>query len=275
MAPHTVRDRIENAWTLVFRENRRLEPDQALHAAMDDALQQMDQGVWPVVTFEKGEPVVHAWLKKAILLYFRLVRSRFVDGNNQTFFDKIPLKTASWSQETFEAQHFRMVTGAVVRRSAFIGERAVIMPCFVNVGAWIGVGTVVESMASIGSCARVGDRCHLSDGVCLGNMLEPVNALPVIVEDDCFIGPRCTLTEGVRVGHGTVMGPGVHLNMSTRIFSVATGEVSYGAIPPCSVVVDGTLPDPRGFHARAAVIVKTIDEHTRQRMPVVDLLRDL
>lgn len=267
------KDLVESAW-IAASKDADFRFDQSLRATLDEVFQQLDQGVWRVAEPEKNRWTVHPWIKKAILLFFRMASAKAEEGVRQVFFDKIPLKTRHWTQETFEAQKFRMVTGAVVRRSAYIGPGSVIMPCFINVGAYIGEATVIDSMSSIGSCAQIGNQCHISEGVCLGGMLEPLAAHPVTVEDHCFIGARCSLDEGVVVERGSVLGPGIHLAASTQIYHVVTGAFSQGRIPPYSVVINGTWPDARGFGVPTAILIKTIDPQRRAQASIAELLRE-
>ena len=232
-----------------------------------------------------AEPVdgawrVNAWLKQAVLLSFRLSDSAVMDNGAAPAFDKVPLKCAGWDQNRFAAAGFRAVPGAVVRRSAFIAPGVVLMPCFVNLGAYVGAGTMIDTWATVGSCAQIGRNCHISGGTGIGGVLEPLQAGPVIIEDDCFIGARSEVAEGVIVERGSVLSMGVFLGASTRIIDRASGEVFIGRVPAFSVVVPGTLPGralPDGTPGpglSCAVIVKRVDERTRSKTSINELLRD-
>jgi 2,3,4,5-tetrahydropyridine-2,6-dicarboxylate N-succinyltransferase len=217
---------------------------------------------------------VNAWLKKAVLLYFRINGNRVVDGGPALAFDKVPLRFAHGNDLELENLGARVVPGALVRRGAHVAKDAVLMPSYVNIGAYVGPGTMVDTWATVGSCAQIGARVHLSGGVGIGGVLEPLQANPTIVEDDCFIGARSEVVEGVVVEKGSVIGMGVFLGQSTRIYNRATGEVSYGRIPAGSVVVAGSLPAKDGSHSLyAAVIVKQVDEKTRAKTGINELLR--
>ncbi|MDR3514758.1 MAG: 2,3,4,5-tetrahydropyridine-2,6-dicarboxylate N-succinyltransferase [Azospirillaceae bacterium] len=250
--------------------------------AVDAALSGLDSGALRVAEKIDGTWQVHQWLKKAVLLSFRLTDMALVQGGpgDARWFDKVPLKFAGWDDATFRAAGFRAVPGAVVRRSAFIAPGAVLMPSFVNVGARVGAGTMVDTWASVGSCAQVGRNVHLSGGAGIGGVLEPLQAGPVIIEDDCFIGARSEVVEGVIVEQGAILSMGVFLGASTRIIDRQTGEVFQGRVPAYSVVVPGALPGkplPDGTPGpglSCAVIVKRVDERTRSKTSVNELLRD-
>ncbi|MBL4617278.1 MAG: 2,3,4,5-tetrahydropyridine-2,6-dicarboxylate N-succinyltransferase [Robiginitomaculum sp.] len=218
---------------------------------------------------------VNVWLKQAVLLSFGLFESEIVErgslGNN---FDKMPRKTTGWSEADFKKAGFRMVPPANVRFGAYIAPDVVLMPSFVNMGAYVGAGTMIDTWASVGSCAQVGANCHISAGTGIGGVLEPLQADPVIIEDNCFIGARSEVVEGVFIGEGSVLAMGVFITKSTKIVVRATGEIIYGRVPPYSVVVPGTLPDPKGGPSLAcAIIVKTVDAKTRAKTAINDLLR--
>ncbi len=223
----------------------------------------------------------HAWLKQAVLLSFRLQDSVPMPGGAAPAFDKVRLKTEGWDAARFAAAGFRAVPGAIVRHSAYVAPGVVLMPCFINVGARVGAGTMIDTWSTVGSCAQVGANCHISGGVGLGGVLEPLQAGPVIIEDDCFIGARSEVAEGVVVGQGAVLSMGVFLGASTRIVDRATGEVFTGRVPPYAVVVPGTLPGralPDGTPGpglACAVIVKRVDAQTRAKTAINDLLRDM
>ncbi|AND69317.1 2,3,4,5-tetrahydropyridine-2,6-carboxylate N-succinyltransferase [Dyella thiooxydans] len=217
---------------------------------------------------------VNQWVKKAVLLYFRINDNRVVDGGPAAAFDKVPLRFAHGDDASLQQLGARVVPGALVRRGAHIAKDVVLMPSYVNIGAHVGSGTMVDTWATVGSCAQIGARVHLSGGVGIGGVLEPLQANPTIIEDDCFIGARSEVVEGVVVEKGSVIGMGVFLGQSTRIYNRMTGEISYGRIPSGSVVVSGSLPAKDGSHSLyAAVIVKQVDEKTRSKTGINDLLR--
>jgi len=246
--------------------------------AVDAAITLIDKGEARVA--EKGadgEWVVHQWLKKAVLLSFRLNANGTVSGvpGGGNWWDKVPSKFEGWGETEFKEAGFRAVPPCAVRRGAFIAKNAVLMPSYVNIGAYVGEGTMIDTWASVGSCAQVGANCHISAGTGIGGVLEPLQANPTIIEDNCFIGARSEVVEGVIVGEGAVIAMGVFITQSTKIVNRATGEISYGKVPPYSVVVPGTLPDPKGGPSLAcAVIVKTVDAQTRSKTGVNELLRD-
>ena len=243
--------------------------------AVEAVLAGLDSGALRVAEPGPDGWIVHEWVKKAVLLSFRLEANRTVPGGPAPAFDKVPLKTAGWDAARFAAAGFRMVPGAVVRRGAFVAPGAVLMPCFLNVGARVGEGTMVDTWATVGSCAQVGANCHISGGVGIGGVLEPLQAAPVIIEDGVFIGARSEVAEGVIVREGAVIAMGVFLGASTRIVDRATGAVTRGEVPPYAVVVPGTLPGPAGGPALAcAVIVKRVDAETRRKTGINALLRD-
>jgi 2,3,4,5-tetrahydropyridine-2-carboxylate N-succinyltransferase len=224
----------------------------------------------------KGGWKVNEWLKKAVLLYFRVNDMRVMDASPAPFWDKVPLRFADADEHAFREVGARVVPGAVVRRGAHLGRDVVLMPSFVNIGAYVGEGTMVDTWATVGSCAQIGKHCHLSGGAGIGGVLEPLQASPTIIEDHCFIGARSEVVEGFVVGHHSVIGMGVFLGQSTRVYNRATGEISYGSVPPGSVVVSGQLPAADGSHSLyCAVIVKQVDEKTRSKTSINDLLRGL
>ncbi|WP_202845254.1 2,3,4,5-tetrahydropyridine-2,6-dicarboxylate N-succinyltransferase [Luteimonas saliphila] len=219
---------------------------------------------------------VNEWLKKAVLLYFRTNDMALVDAQPAPFWDKVEARFAGFDAPRFKRMGVRVVPGAVARRGTYFGRDVVLMPSFVNIGAYVGEGTMVDTWATVGSCAQIGRHVHLSGGAGIGGVLEPLQAAPTIIEDHCFIGARSEVVEGVVVGHHSVIGMGVFLGQSTRIYDRATGEVSYGYVPPGSVVVSGQLPAKDGSHSLyCAVIVKQVDEKTRGKTSVNDLLRGL
>jgi 2,3,4,5-tetrahydropyridine-2-carboxylate N-succinyltransferase len=224
----------------------------------------------------KGGWSVNEWLKKAVLLYFRTQEMELVEADPAPFWDKVPARFAGFDESQFRKLGARVVPGAIVRRGTFIGKDVVLMPSFLNIGAHVGSGTMVDTWATVGSCAQVGRHCHLSGGAGIGGVLEPLQATPTIIEDHCFIGARSEVVEGFIVGHHSVIGMGVFLGQSTRIYDRATGEVTYGRVPPGSVVVSGQLPAKDGSHSLyCAVIVKKVDAKTRAKTSINDLLRGL
>ena len=246
--------------------------------AVDEALRQLDSGEVRVATRESvGQWTVHQWLKKAVLLSFRLNPMEAIPGGpgGAPWWDKVPSKFDGWSGANFTAAGFRAVPGCIVRRGAYIAPGAVLMPSFVNLGAYVGEGSMIDTWATVGSCAQIGRNVHISGGTGIGGVLEPLQAGPVIIEDNCFIGARSEVAEGVVVEEGAVISMGVFLGASTKIVDRATGEVIYGRVPAYSVVVPGTLPSADGGPSLAcAVIVKRVDEKTRSKTSINELLRD-
>ncbi|MFN7054485.1 2,3,4,5-tetrahydropyridine-2,6-dicarboxylate N-succinyltransferase [Hyphomonas sp.] len=246
--------------------------------AVDAAISLLDSGEARVA--EKaadGSWTVHQWLKKAVLLSFRLNANGLIGGvpGGGNWWDKVPSKFEGWGEAEYREAGFRAVPPSAVRRGAFIAKNAVLMPSYVNIGAYVGEGTMIDTWASVGSCAQVGANCHISAGTGIGGVLEPLQANPTIIEDNCFIGARSEVVEGVIVGEGSVLAMGVFITQSTKIVNRQTGEIIYGRVPPYSVVVPGTLPDPKGGPSLAcAVIVKTVDAGTRAKTAVNELLRD-
>lgn len=227
---------------------------------------------------DKGGWQVNQWLKKAVLLSFRLNENKLMSGGpgaQGAWYDKVPSKFENWGESEFKAAGFRAVPPATVRRGAYIAPNAILMPSFVNIGAYVGDGTMVDTWASVGSCAQVGKNCHISAGTGIGGVLEPLQANPTIIEDNCFIGARSEVVEGVIVREGCVLAMGVFISQSTRIFNRTTGDVMFGEVPAYSVVVPGMLPSKDGSYSlAAAVIVKTVDAQTRSKTGVNELLRD-
>jgi 2,3,4,5-tetrahydropyridine-2-carboxylate N-succinyltransferase len=245
--------------------------------AVEDALAALDQGRLRVAEKIQGEWHVHQWLKKAVLLSFRLNDMAAISGgpDGAHWWDKVDSKFLGWSEVQFREAGFRAVPGAIARRSAFIARGVVLMPSFVNVGAYVDENTMVDTWATVGSCAQIGRNCHISGGTGIGGVLEPLQAGPVIIEDDCFIGARSEVAEGVVVGEGSVISMGVYLGQSTKIIDRATGEIHYGRVPPYSVVVSGSLPQgPERPSLYCAVIVKRVDARTRAKTSINELLRD-
>jgi 2,3,4,5-tetrahydropyridine-2-carboxylate N-succinyltransferase len=245
--------------------------------AVDTAISALDGGEARIAEKIDGEWIVHQWLKKAVLLSFRLNPMELISGapGGANWWDKVPSKFAGLDAREFEAAGFRAVPGAIVRRGAFVAPGAVLMPSFVNIGARVGEGTMVDTWATVGSCAQIGRNVHISGGTGIGGVLEPLQAGPVIIEDDCFIGARSEVAEGVIVEQGAVISMGVFIGASTKIVDRASGEVIYGRVPAYSVVVPGTLPAKDGGPSLAcAVIVKRVDERTRSKTSMNELLRD-
>jgi len=266
--------RIEAAWEA--RESLSISSKGEPRDAVEAALAGLDDGSLRVAEKINGEWQVHQWLKKAVLLSFRLNDNKIVSDapGGAVWWDKVDSKFLGWDEARFRAAGLRAVPGAVVRRSAFIAKGAVLMPSFVNVGARVGEGTMIDTWATVGSCAQVGSHCHISGGAGIGGVLEPLQAGPTIIEDNCFIGARAEVAEGVIVGEGSVLSMGVYLSGSTRIVDRATGEVFMGRVPPYSVVVSGSLPQANGPSLYCAVIVKRVDEKTRAKTSINELLRD-
>ena len=245
--------------------------------AVDQAISGLESGEYRVAEpDDAGGWRVNPWLKKAVLLYFRTQQMEVVDAQPAPYWDKVPARFAGYGEAEFRALGARVVPGAIARRGAYIGKDVVLMPSFVNIGACVGEGTMVDTWATVGSCAQIGKHCHLSGGAGIGGVLEPLQAGPTIIEDHCFIGARSEVVEGFVVGHHSVIGMGVFLGQSTRVYNRMTGEVSYGSVPPGSVVVSGQLPAADGSHSLyCAVIVKQVDEKTRSKTSINELLRGL
>jgi 2,3,4,5-tetrahydropyridine-2-carboxylate N-succinyltransferase len=261
-----------------FEQGGRLEDSaqqERLADAVDAAIALLDAGQARVAEQKEGRWQVNQWLKKAVLLSFRLKDNRVFDAEYTRFFDKVPMKYADYSEDDFRKDGVRVVPDAIVRRGAYVAEDVVLMPSYVNIGAYVGSGTMVDTWATVGSCAQIGKNVHLSGGVGIGGVLEPVQAGPTIIEDDCFIGARSEIVEGVVVEHGSVISMGVYLGQSTRIYDRDTGEISYGRIPAGSVVVPGSLPSADGkYSLYCAVIVKHVDDRTRAKTSLNELLRN-
>jgi len=264
---------LEQAW----EDRANLSPATAsaeVRDAVEHALDALDTGRLRVAEKIDGDWVVHQWLKKAVLLSFRL-QDNVVSGASPTqYYDKVPLKFADYGEQAFALGGYRVVPPAVARRGAFIGRNVVLMPSYVNIGAYVDEGTMVDTWATVGSCAQIGKNVHLSGGVGIGGVLEPLQANPTIIEDNCFIGARSEVVEGVIVEENSVLAMGVFLSQSTRIYDRATGNIMYGRVPAGSVVVPGSLPAADGSHSLAcAVIVKRVDAQTRAKTSINDLLR--
>jgi len=263
-------EKIEEAW-----EKRGEDiSDYALY--INKILELLDKGKLRVAFKEKDSWQVNGWVKKAIVLSFKIKSSVLITNGpqNSNWFDKIPLKFVDWTSQQFEEQNLRAVPGSIVRYSAYLSKNVVLMPCFVNIGAYIGDNTMIDTMATVGSCAQIGKNCHISSSVCIAGVLEPLQANPVIIEDNCFIGAGSQIAEGVIVEEGSVIAMGVFISASTRIIDRETGTISYGRVPKYSVVVSGNAPAKDGEPSLyAAIIVKKIDEKTREKTSINDLLR--
>ncbi len=275
-APDELRFMVESAW----ERRSTLTPEElegSTRPVVERVIERMEGGKLRVAEPDgKGGWVVNEWLKKAVLLYFRVQDMELVESYPAPFWDKIPLRFEDFDEAAFRKLGVRVVPGVVARRGAHIGKDVVLMPSFVNIGAHIGAGTMVDTWATVGSCAQVGKHCHISGGAGIGGVLEPLQASPTIIEDHCFIGARSEVVEGVVVGHHSVIGMGVFIGQSTRIYNRATGEISYGIVPPGSVVVSGQLPAQDGSHSLyCAVIVKQVDARTRAKTSINELLRGL
>ncbi|MEL6723590.1 MAG: 2,3,4,5-tetrahydropyridine-2,6-dicarboxylate N-succinyltransferase [Pseudomonadota bacterium] len=250
-----------------------------IREAVDASLSLLDSGEVRVAESDgQGGWQVNEWLKKAVLLSFRLNANKIMDGgpgHRGTWWDKVPSKFEGWGASDFEAAGFRAVPPATVRRGSYIAPGAVLMPSFVNIGAYVDSGTMVDTWATVGSCAQIGKNVHISGGAGIGGVLEPLQASPVIIEDNCFIGARAEVAEGVIVREGSVLAMGVFLSQSTKIVDRQSGDIRYGEVPPYSVVVPGSLPGPNGGPSlAAAIIIKTVDERTRSKTGINELLRD-
>lgn len=261
-----------------FEDRMQFSPTNApsnVRQAVEEALAGLDNGSLRVAEKINGEWQVNQWLKKAVLLSFRLNDNVPVDGGEGLqYFDKVPTKFAGWTEQQFKDSGIRVVPPATARKGSFIARNVVLMPSYVNIGAYVDEGSMVDTWATVGSCAQIGKNVHLSGGVGIGGVLEPLQANPTIIEDNCFIGARSEIVEGVIVGEGSVISMGVYIGQSTKILNRATGEVTYGRIPPYSVVVSGNMPSADGTHSLyCAVIVKTVDEKTRSKTGLNELLR--
>ncbi|MDC0425938.1 2,3,4,5-tetrahydropyridine-2,6-dicarboxylate N-succinyltransferase [Pelagibacteraceae bacterium] len=269
---------INQAWEV--RDTISKDSDSKIITAIENTIESLDQGKIRVSEKKGDNWIVHEWIKKAILLSFRVNEMEALSGPYSSWYDKSHLlkgKTAGWSKEDHVKAGFRMVPNSPVRKGSFVGKNAVLMPCFINIGGYVDEGTMIDTWSTVGSCAQIGKNCHISGGVGIGGVLEPLQASPVIIEDNCFIGARSEVAEGVIVGEGSVVSMGVYLGASTKIYDRKTKSVSYGKIPPYSVVVAGSMPsdnDKDGPNLYCAVIVKTVDEKTRSKTSVNDLLRE-
>jgi 2,3,4,5-tetrahydropyridine-2-carboxylate N-succinyltransferase len=262
-----------------FESRADLRPENAskeLREAIDEALTLLDSGAARVAEPAPGNEgwKVNQWLKKAVLLSFAVARNEVFESGFARYYDKVPLKYADFDESEFRSHGTRVVPGALVRQGAYVASGAILMPSYVNIGAYVGSGTLVDTWATVGSCAQIGENVHLSGGAGIGGVLEPVQAAPTIIEDNCFIGARAEIVEGVIVERGAVISMGVHIGQSTRIYDRANDTVLYGRVPAGSVVVPGSLPSSEGkCHLSCAVIVKRVDEKTRKKVSLNELLR--
>ncbi len=265
---------IDQAW----EDRANLRPGSAparIGEAVAHVIDQLDQGTLRVAEKIDGQWITHQWIKKAVLLSFRLEDNQLMDGGPMRYFDKVPTKFAGYDTHRFEQGGFRVVPPATARRGSYIARNVVLMPSYVNIGARVDEGTMVDTWATVGSCAQIGKNVHLSGGVGIGGVLEPLQAGPTIIEDNCFIGARSEVVEGVIVEENSVISMGVYIGQSTKIYDRATGQVSYGRIPAGSVVVSGNLPSADGkYSLYCAVIVKRVDAQTRSKVGINELLRD-
>lgn len=264
---------IENA----FERRTEITPtsvDSVTREAINQVINALDQGQLRVAEKVDGKWITHQWLKKAVLLSFRIQENRLIDGGETNYYDKIAMKFADYDEARFQREGFRVAPPAAVRKGAYIARNAILMPSYVNIGGYVDEGTMVDTWVTVGSCAQIGKNVHLSGGVGIGGVLEPLQANPTIIEDNCFIGARSEIVEGVIVEEGSVISMGVYIGQSTRIYDRETGEVHYGRVPAGSVVVSGNLPSKDGkYSLYCAVIVKKVDEKTRGKVGINELLR--
>jgi 2,3,4,5-tetrahydropyridine-2-carboxylate N-succinyltransferase len=268
---------LQTAIDSAFERRAEINPhnvDAATREAVHEVIALLDTGQARVAEKVDGAWVVNQWLKKAVLLYFRIEDNALIAGGETHYWDKVPSKYADHGARDFRADGVRIVPPATARRGAYIASNVVMMPSFVNIGAYVDSGTMVDTWSTVGSCAQIGKNVHLSGGVGIGGVLEPLQANPVIIEDNCFIGARAEVAEGVIVEEGAVISMGVYLGQSTRIYNRATGEITYGRVPAGAVVVSGTLPSSQGdCSLYAAIIVKQVDARTRSKVGINELLR--
>jgi 2,3,4,5-tetrahydropyridine-2-carboxylate N-succinyltransferase len=241
----------------------------------EEVVDLLDKNEIQVCQFVENKWVVNEWIKKAILIYFKCHQNEIISSHaNSAFFDKIPSKFTNWTEKDFQNAGIRVVPTSFVRKGAFIGKNSIIMPSFINIGANIGEKTMIDSFATIGSCAKIGHSCHISSQACIGGVLEPLQAKPVIIEDDCFIGAASTITEGVLVHKGSIIASGVHITASTKIYNRQTAEFVIGYVPQNSVVVMGSYASSNGFNIQCPIIIKQVTEETRKKTAINDILRD-
>ena len=260
-----------------IKEKINANSDKSIIDTINETIELTDQGKIRVAEKKDGSWAVNQWVKKAILLSFKINKMEILRGPYTSWYDKVPGKSVNWKEEDWKNAGYRHVPNGVVRKGSFIAKNAVLMPCFVNLGAYVDEGTMIDTWASVGSCAQVGKKCHVSGGAGIGGVLEPLQAGPVIIEDNCFIGARSEIAEGVLVEEGAVISMGVYIGASTKIVDRETGEITFGKVPAYSVVVPGTLPNkknPDGPSLYCAVIVKKVDSKTRSKTSINDLLRD-
>ena len=260
-----------------IKEKINIDSEKSIIDAINETIKLLDQGKIRVAEKKDGKWVVNQWIKKAILLSFKINKMKILHGPYTSWYDKVPGKSVNWVEEDWKKAGYRQVPNGVVRKGSFIAKNAVLMPCFINLGAYVDEGTMIDTWASVGSCAQVGKDCHVSGGAGIGGVLEPLQAEPVIIEDNCFIGARSEIAEGVLVEKGAVISMGVYIGASTKIVDRESGEITFGKVPAYSVVVPGSLPNkknPNGPSLYCAVIVKKVDEKTRSKTSINDLLRD-
>ena len=268
-----LKNKIESAWENIAN----ITPDDTdIADAVNEVIKKLDNGHFRIAEKNGNDWIVNQWLKKAVLISFRINDNKILKGPYTSWYDKVKGKTVDWNEDQWKEAGYRHVPNGTVREGSFIGKGVVLMPSFVNIGAYIDEGTMVDTWATVGSCAQIGKNCHLSGGVGIGGVLEPLQANPVIIEDDCFVGARAEVAEGVIVREGSVLSMGVYLGASTKIVNRSTGEISYGEVPAYSVVVPGSLPneDPKKPSLYCVVIDKTVDENTRKKTSINDLLRE-
>ena len=268
-----LKNKIESAWENITKISPN---DTDIADAVNEVIKKLDNGHFRIAEKNGNDWIVNQWLKKAVLISFRINDNKILKGPYTSWYDKVKGKTVDWNEDQWKEAGYRHVPNGTVREGSFIGKGVVLMPSFVNIGAYIDEGTMVDTWATVGSCAQIGKNCHLSGGVGIGGVLEPLQANPVIIEDDCFVGARAEVAEGVIVREGSVLSMGVYLGASTKIVNRSSGEISYGEVPAYSVVVPGSLPneDPKKPSLYCVVIVKTVDENTRKKTSINDLLRE-
>jgi 2,3,4,5-tetrahydropyridine-2,6-dicarboxylate N-succinyltransferase len=271
---------VENFKTIIntaFEQRADIKPDNVsdeVKSAITTTIEQLDQGQLRVAEKQNGKWQVNEWAKKAVLLYFRIHDNAMIDQGDIKFFDKVPLKYSDYTNSDFANDGVRIVPQAIIRKGSFLGKNCIAMPSYVNIGAYVDSGCMIDTWATVGSCAQIGKNVHLSGGAGIGGVLEPLQANPTIIEDNCFIGARSEIVEGVIVEENSVISMGVFIGQSTKIYNRATGEISYGRVPAGSVVVPGSLPSEDGTYSlSAAIIVKKVDAKTRAKVSINDLLR--
>jgi 2,3,4,5-tetrahydropyridine-2-carboxylate N-succinyltransferase len=261
-----------------FEERENLTPKTAstpLKDAIQSVITGLNKGTYRIAEKQNGQWQTHQWLKKAVLLAFRIWPNHLMKGQMTSFYDKVPLKYTHYTEAQFETDGARIVPHAMVRDGAYIGKSAVIMPSYINIGAFVGEGTMIDTWATVGSCAQIGNHVHISGGAGIGGVLEPLQANPTIIEDNCFIGARSEIVEGVIIEENSVISMGVFIGQSTKIYHRQTGDILYGRVPKGSVVIPGSLPSKDGkYHQYAAIIIKEIDDKTRQKVAINTLLRE-